>query len=284
MKSHLFLPAVLVALLALSACGGKKNQSAAPGTDEGLVGGTELKLDSITYTDSLGWYDDTLKCNTCYRVKLGIYYPLSGPRPLTDSIRAYLATYFSAPYPQGVLAREHAQMAVDTLGVHAMDGGKNGSYGPMGGAFSYSFVPVTINPDFVSFEVDTYFYGGGAHGLASYAGATFLAKNGHLLTKNEIFPAESDSLLLPIVEKAVCTQYYDKPDWKAVWAPQEPGSDFVLPQAAPAFSEKGLIFFYQPYEIGFYAMGSPRATVPYSEIEKLMTPEARALAASVSKK
>ena len=39
------------------------------------------------------------------------------------------------------------------------------------------------------------------------------------------------------------------------------------------FTRQGMTFLYQPYEIGFYALGAPQLTVPYSELNGIVKPQ-----------
>jgi len=50
-----------------------------------------------------------------------------------------------------------------------------------------------------------------------------------------------------------------------------------LPATPPLFSDKGLIFIYQQYEIAPYAYGMPACVLPYSVVKPLMNREAALL-------
>ena len=50
-----------------------------------------------------------------------------------------------------------------------------------------------------------------------------------------------------------------------------------LPQYAPYFSERGLEFIYQQYEIASYAVGMPSFCIPYDKVLPYLTKEAAEL-------
>lgn len=43
------------------------------------------------------------------------------------------------------------------------------------------------------------------------------------------------------------------------------------PVSDPYLTKEGVVFVYQQYEIAPYAAGSPKFTLPYSEVKKYMT-------------
>lgn len=51
-----------------------------------------------------------------------------------------------------------------------------------------------------------------------------------------------------------------------------------LPKNGVYLSSEGVVFIYGQYEIAPYALGMPTFTVPYKEIGKFLSPEARRLA------
>ena len=44
----------------------------------------------------------------------------------------------------------------------------------------------------------------------------------------------------------------------------------TLPEAEPYFTEEGLSFIYQQYEIAAYAYGMPSFTIPYDKVKKYL--------------
>ena len=50
-----------------------------------------------------------------------------------------------------------------------------------------------------------------------------------------------------------------------------------VPQFPPTFTKNGLVFLYQQYEIGPYAVGMPNFCIPYKKVLPYLTEEAAAL-------
>ena len=114
-----------------------------------------------------------------------------------------------------------------------------------------------------SFQLSTYGYTGGAHGIDSEKGMTFDLSSGRLITENDLFireyKPELSRILTAHLQESVSEDIYESLFIKAI----EPNGNFVI---AP----EGMTYIYNRYEIGPYVSGIVRVTVPWEELEGLM--------------
>lgn len=124
---------------------------------------------------------------------------------------------------------------------------------------------------FVTYNLSTYFGIGGAHPTSGEYGVTFRKNDGRRITwdiiRNDQLVAFNDLLCEELegyfnvkssaqLEKLLATdRVFDLP----------------LPKTPPYFTEEGVVFVYQQYEIAAYACGMPGSTIPYDRIKPLLT-------------
>lgn len=263
-------------LMAFTACNNKSGTTASESSSDNaktaVAGVAKLEFDSVGFKESKRWMDKELGEETGYTVEYSADFPVSGPQPLVDSIRAYIATSLDMPAKP---VPTDGKALINEAGKKALKDGAKESYGSVGGENIFSFKMDMATKGFVSFTENTYVFTGGAHGLGVTQGVMFDAADGHRLGW-EIFPASSLPKVKALVEQGICRQYFEVADWNAVWD-GTPQQKFELPTLPPTFTQKGILFNYAPYELGYYAMGAPYCIIPYSDIESLLTPQAAAL-------
>lgn len=116
-------------------------------------------------------------------------------------------------------------------------------------------------------------YTGGAHGNYGYYGYTFDAASGQLLELADILEdagrfqdAASDDIIQKLKETqgdGLFPEYADTV--RDIWTRNE-GPNWYLDAA-------GITFIFNPYEVGPYAMGDVRVTLPYEEFSSYMKDE-----------
>lgn len=137
------------------------------------------------------------------------------------------------------------------------------------------------NQDVVASEVTSEGYLGGAHGFHDRTLLTFDAKTGTRLGITDMIDDSSRGVLAKIAER----EFKRARDITAEQSLQAAGF-FVLPgQEMPltenmALTPKGLEIHYNPYEVGPYAMGETRVTIPQEAIEPLLKAELRSVFAA----
>ena len=174
---------------------------------------------------------------------------------------------------------------------------------PKGPSFSHSISirKVADNDMFVSYMVDVYIYSGGAHGMSSCVGVSFSKATAKRLGYETVF---NDKTITTSIKKQ--TLFNDKVKTRDFNALLKAGfkeyfgsvsgegkkkltdvelddmvdpelSKLPLPGNPPYFTDKGLEFIYQQYEVAAYCYGMPTFCIPYNKILPYLSDEAKAL-------
>ena len=160
------------------------------------------------------------------------------------------------------------------------------SEAPAGAPLSYeydaTFGSLFRTQKVVSLWTTTYVYLSGAHGSTTEFGQSFRYSDGQEMTNARIFTDPKSPQLLALIRDALWTQYFSKnpncTDYKSLdQVLQVAPADFALPSQPAVYTEKGLRFTYQQYEITFYAAGLPQCVIPYAQLKPYMTADAVAL-------
>ena len=218
--------------------------------------------------------------------EISVDFPISGPRPLIDSIRTHvfdeLFTYASSSGkddtsmtyklpPLGtdltpLLEKAGRKFFQDNLEVYSdiPEYTIRNSYQQ-----EIKFIAVTSNS--VSFKFDGYYYGGGAHGIPWEFGLSFNCSNGKVITWEDLFTPNGLKILNPMIEYYLRAQYFadEEEDDVDFWCKQ---SELVDYANFPVLTSKGLTVHFSAYAIGPYAIGMPTCTIPYNVIAEFMTP------------
>lgn len=115
----------------------------------------------------------------------------------------------------------------------------------------------------LSYSVTKYSFTGGAHGMTAETALNFDMKTGDLLTESDFFK-EGYKDRLPGLLSSHLAESLENPSDTSMLFTQEIG-----PNGNFAIGEKGITYIYNQYEIGPYAMGIIRVTVPWEELEGL---------------
>lgn len=126
----------------------------------------------------------------------------------------------------------------------------------------------TNNNYFLSLEFSTYFYTGGAHGGYGSLFRNIDLKTGKAITIDDIFKDGSDSILKTILNEKIRETYEVVPDIKLT----DIGffADSVDLTENFYITTKGIGFFFNPYEVACYAMGTVDVFIPFSNISAIM--------------
>lgn len=123
--------------------------------------------------------------------------------------------------------------------------------------------------DIVLFESLYYAYEGGAHGNYSTSMMAYDVKNKKQIQLQDIIKADS-ATLQPILEKNFRQQLGIKPGVSLSTALFD---EHLAMTRNFYFTEKGLGFVYNPYEIASYAQGTIHVFVPYSDLQPYLNTE-----------
>lgn len=118
----------------------------------------------------------------------------------------------------------------------------------------------------VSIGLNNYEYSGGAHGTSIFSCRSYDLKNHSPISPSTLFQDPKAQGILDAIEDQILADY----GVESIKELQESNGIFSLTGSEVVmsnefyFSEKGITFYYNPYEIAAYAYGSTEVTVPYS--------------------
>lgn len=132
------------------------------------------------------------------------------------------------------------------------------------------------NAKCVTYTRDFYGYSGGAHGYSSKHGATFRLSDGRRFGWDMF---HNTFRLNAIIFDALKVQYFMAESDEEMCEnlngyKREGNKQLPLPKTDPWITDKGVVFFYQEYEIGAYCIGTPSCVVPFEKIKQFMYPSA----------
>lgn len=141
----------------------------------------------------------------------------------------------------------------------------NHSYTTQSPNWDTAYSGITIsNNKVLSFFIQSYYYGGGPHSYHSSKCQCYDLRTGNRITLQDLFHDIKtddpwDNELLDLINDQLHSRY----DFGAHFIPR---SFALLPQ--------GIMFIYDLYDIGCYAHGIQRVTLPLSKIRHLLKPSA----------
>ena len=229
-----------------------------------LADGT-FDTDSVAFSDKItvGDYEAT--------VDVGGRYPSGTNTALVNATRTWIRDHITEnKYPVG-----NGAELVEKVGQNVMNQFRSDIADfmcPM--EYTAKFRVPYISDKVVTVDAWTYTYQGGAHGESVLGSQSFMAENGKALSTDGIFKKASRRSVVSLVKKALARQYFQSASIREyVFDPAAIG----LPACPPVFTEKGIKFQYQPYEIAPYSSGAPECVIPYSQLRSFMTSEACSL-------
>lgn len=130
---------------------------------------------------------------------------------------------------------------------------------------------ITFSPKFISYQIMTATYNGGAHGMTESSYINYDFNTGKVLTYDKAFRPDSEPALLQAVKDNLMTRYnvssMKELDKRGIFTDQIYVSKNFYIQGYE------IVFHYNPYEIAPYSEGSINVRVPYFQIEDCLTPE-----------
>lgn len=222
-------------------------------------------------TDSVAFYDKITVGDYEATVDVGGRYPSGTNTALVNATRTWIRDHITEnKYPL-----DNGAELVDKVGQNVMSQFRSDIADfmcPM--EYTAKFSVPYISDKVVTLDAWTYTYQGGAHGESVLGFQSFLVENGKVLSTDDIFKKASCRSIVSLVKKALARQYFKSASLR----------DYVfdaaaigMPACPPVFTEKGIKFQYQPYEIAPYSSGAPECVIPYTQLRSFMTSEACSL-------
>lgn len=134
------------------------------------------------------------------------------------------------------------------------------------------------NDKFVTFGVTHEMYLGGAHGSYLIGGMTFRKSDGRRIGW-DVFTGRYNDKFMRLVKDGL-KEYWglsSDEELRSYFLDENDFYSIPLPECPPLFTEQGVQFVYNEYEIAAYAYGRPTFTIPYSEISDYMMVTAKRL-------
>lgn len=240
-----------------------------------------MEFDSIKIDHTAGLLNDTASpsCN----LRIDFVYPVKCDNAvLLDSVKQALPAYsFGKKYRE-----MDAKAAIDSFRnayvqeyrsdlapLYREDLKNNGGKESVEAWYSYYQTiearPLTDNPDYLTYIINTSEYRGGAHGTYATTYLNFDAANGRLMRLNDVFKPDyqkglNELLLKKLMQQTGCATLEELED-KAYLQDTDmyPSNDFRL-------GKDSIYFLYNIYEIAPYSTGITEIALPYDELRKLM--------------
>ncbi|MDE7379142.1 MAG: DUF3298 and DUF4163 domain-containing protein [Paraprevotella sp.] len=211
-----------------------------------------------------------------------VEYPTEGIQPLIDSIRVWINSQLGGTYTGNLSDAEsivnHYAQNICRQADEDFDGDEGDELG-----ISYSdethITREYETDNIVTFSLSNYIYTGGAHGQGVYVGNTFRKDNGASLTWNIFREDATEELQQLIIGQLL--QFFEVKTTEELNERllDTDVENIPLPTTPPAFTEHGIQFTYQSYEIAPYSEGRPQGVIAYKDAMPYLTQEASALLA-----
>lgn len=185
-----------------------------------------------------------------------------------NSIAGWLdsATVAATPESRSDLAKAAALFAADYEAVQK-------DMGTLSGCWEAKTTTDTVHAGakMLTVKYETFAYTGGAHPNSNLSFYTFDRETGRMLTLADM--VSDTTALMAVVEKAFRNQQRLKTGTNL----EEQGyflrdGRFFLPNNI-GMSRKGMVFYYNPYEIAAYALGPIQIIVPYEQLNGILRNE-----------
>ena len=204
-----------------------------------------------------------------YTIKKGkdneitVEYPIAGNPKLVNAIRSYIKE--SLDYQSKFTG---SMETPEAFLRYVMKGYKDVKYGGDGESIQAEIKVIYNNPTIITLEDKAYSYGGGVHGMYGEVGKTFLVSDGTLLTEEMLPPISSmREYILQGIADDLEIPVSDLSDTVGIYAP------YSIEYGNVSITDEGLVFKYQPYEIGPWSAGVIKGTVDIDDVEDMLSEE-----------
>lgn len=279
----LFLPLIAT----LVACNGnnaeKSTGQSAPDLDD-QIEPTAYVIEKVSYSDTIavGVASATARCNISYLKAVNPDSPLI--RSIDNWIRDMLQNApdtieIGTPLAKSIVDEILRSNRATLIEMNDFAEENNDGFMQYGEEYSYDIHPLALSPGFVTMLYESYIYTGGAHGGSYCIGQTFSAFDGSMIDL-DMFKEDSTDKVLALIKKGLMSQYFktdsDKEFYNQLLIE---GNKLPLPATPPYFTNKGVCFHYQQYEIAPYAAGMPKCVILFEDLEPYFSDNARFLIA-----
>ena len=283
---------------ALTACGHRASTDDGAEADSLSIDSTAVANEVALKTDSIGI---ELKDNMV-EVLVSVEWPVEGNDTLLQGIRQYIMKQLDIKKCTDIKAelKKIAKTQYNELKTQWQEDREcRGDDMSMTYSSNQRIFIDEEGDTYVTYSYCTEGFTGGAHGYATAAGMTISKATGKLIGYESVydenigafnikhqtlFRSTNSAGLYQLIKEGVKDYFSDFEDHRisdeelADILQNVPDVNHIpVPQFPPTFSKKGLLFLYQQYEIGPYAVGMPNFCIPYEEVLPYLSEEAAAL-------
>lgn len=285
---------------ALTACGHRASTDSGVDADSINIDSTAVANETaLLKTDSIG----IELTDTMVEVRVSVDWPVAGNDTLVQGIRHYILKQLDIKkYTDIKEALEKvAKVQYNELKTQWLEDREvRGIYA--GGMIYSSYQRISVDEEsdtYVTYSYCTEGFTGGAHGYATATGITISKATGKeigyeseynantmtfSIKHQNLFRSTKSAGLYKLIKEGVKDYFSDLEDHRisdeelADMLQNVPDVNHIpVPQFPPTFTKNGLVFLYQQYEIGPYAVGMPNFCIPYKKVLPYLTEEAAAL-------
>lgn len=294
---HLFMTIAMTA--ALTACGHRASTDSGVEADSVSIDSTAVANEAaLLKTDSIG----IELTDTMADVHVSVDWPVEGNDTLLQGIRQYILKQLGIKKCTDIKAeiKKVAKTQYHELKTQWQED-RECRGEDMGMIYSsYQRISVDEESDtYVTYSYCTEGFTGGAHGYATATGITISKATGKeigyeseynantmtfSIKHQKLFRSTKSAGLYKLIKEGVKDYFSDLEDHRisdeelADVLQNVPDVNHIpVPQFPPTFTKNGLVFLYQQYEIGPYAVGMPNFCIPYKKVLPYLTEEAAAL-------
>lgn len=294
---HLFMTIAMAA--ALTACGHRASTDSGVEADSVSIDSTAVANEvALLKTDSI----DIELTDTMADVHVSVDWPVEGNDTLLQGIRQYIMKQLGIKKCTDIKAeiKKVAKTQYHELKTQWQED-RECRGEDMGMIYSsYQRISVDEESDtYVTYSYCTEGFTGGAHGYATATGITISKATGKeigyeseynantmtfSIKRQNLFRSTKSAGLYKLIKEGVKDYFSDLEDHRisdeelADVLQNVPDVNHIpMPQFPPTFTKNGLVFLYQQYEIGPYAVGMPNFCIPYKKVLPYLTEEAAAL-------
>ena len=279
---------------ALTACGHRASTDNGVDADSINIDSTAVANETaLLKTDSIG----IELTDTMVEVRVSVDWPVAGNDTLVQGIRHYILKQLDIKkYTDIKEALEKvAKVQYNELKTQWLEDREvRGIYA--GGMIYSSDQRISIDEEsdtYVTYSYCTEGFTGGAHGYATATGITISKATGKeigyeseynantmtfSIKHQNLFRSTKSAGLYKLIKEGVKDYFSDLEDHRisdeelADVLQNVPDVNHIpVPQFPPTFTKNGLVFLYQQYEIGPYAVGMPNFCSPYKKVLPYLT-------------
>lgn len=158
-------------------------------------------------------------------------------------------------------AEEGAAAALNDILINYLPDGN----GPQGGEYEISAeAEASVVDSLLCYVITRAGYTGGAHGMYGTECHIYSLNDGFELSLEDLFTESEMQRLDELIREKIATQYNAPTDDELARAGFFP--EYIAPTENFLLSPDGITFYYNPYDIGCYALGAVEVTIGWDEL------------------